>query len=67
MKNKILAARVSSWPSFKIRKYSKERGEPLGLILTDAIQIYLNLMDIPEKKIEEWLKEYHEGGSDAVD
>jgi len=55
----LLAARIHPWQAFKIRKISEERGQRLGLILSEAIQIYTSLQ-FSKEKLDEWLREYHE-------
>lgn len=56
----FLAARVHPWQAFRIRKFAQFKGIPLGLILTEAIQVYLSIEKVPPELVEEWLKEYRE-------
>jgi hypothetical protein len=55
---KLLAARINPWIDFKIRKLAQENNYQLGVQLEIALSSYLNSLDIPQQKIEEWLKEY---------
>lgn len=56
----LLAARVNHWQAFKIRKYAEENGIPLGLVITEAIQLYFSQLNISQERIDAWLVEYHE-------
>ena len=56
--SEFLAARIHHWQAFRIRKFAELKGMPLGLILTEAIQIYLSIEKVPPELVEEWLTEY---------
>ena len=57
---KLLAARVHPWQAFRIRKWAEIQGIPLGVILAEAIQVFLSTQQIPNSTIERWLEEYRE-------
>jgi len=59
----LLAARVPPWQAFRLRKLAEEKGLPLGLVLTEAIQALM--LDVDEEKIQMWLKEYKGGGHEV--
>ena len=56
----FLAARVHPWQAFRIRKWAEHAEQPLGIVLMEAIQVYLGEQHIPPELAEAWLKEYQE-------
>ena len=66
--SELLAARVHPWQAFRLRKWAEHKQMPLGLILTEAIQVYMGIEAIAPELTEQWLKEYREAHYDvAVD
>ena len=54
----FLAARVPPWQAFRIRKWAEHQGEPLGLVLAEAIRVFLDSQDVSRELTAAWLKEY---------
>ena len=57
--SEFLAARIHPWQAFRIRKFAEYKGLPLGLVLTEAIQLLLSTENLPPELLETWLEEYH--------
>ena len=60
MSNEFLAARVPPWQVFRIKKWAEHIGQPLGMVLTEAIATFLSVQEVPPELTEAWLKEYRE-------
>lgn len=56
--SEFLAARVPPWQAFKIKKLAERNNQNLGLVLTEAIQIYFSTLELPNELLEQWLEEY---------
>lgn len=56
--SEFLAARIHPWQAFRIRKWAEHKKQPLGLVLTEAIQLYLSSEKVPPELLEQWLVEY---------
>lgn len=61
-KKNLLAARIEPWQLFKFKKIVEWRKMRPGFILMEALQMYSNSLKIPEKLMEQWLREYNEEG-----
>lgn len=58
--SEFLAARVHPWQAFRIRRYADRIQQPLGLVLTEAIQVFLSTQQLPQEVTDAWLREYRE-------
>jgi len=59
-KKNLLAVRIEPWQLFKFKKIVKWKKQRPSYVIQEALQIYSNVLKIPEKLIKKWLEEYHE-------
>jgi hypothetical protein len=60
MNKTLLAVRVTPWQLFRFKKIVEWKKSRPGIMMQEALQIYISGLNIPQKIMDAWLDEYHD-------
>jgi len=67
IRKEVLGVRVHPWLRFRTKKLAEYTNKSLSYLVSEALQIHINSMNIPEKTMNQWLEEYRKENPDNVD